>query len=164
MLFSATFPQHVIEYAHRFAPNANVLTLKQEDLTIEGIKQLYIDCENIQDKYDTLLKFYGLMTQASSIIFVRVCDGVCEQAQYSTNDEQTRKTAEELKERMEAAGHKVAHLTGALEGAARDDVIDSFRNGTAKVLITTNVLARGIDVQSVTMVVNYVCAVHSSLS
>jgi ATP-dependent RNA helicase DDX19/DBP5 len=56
---------------------------------------------------------------------------------------------------MTADGHQVAHLSGALEGADRDQVIDRFRNGAAKVLITTNVLSRGIDVQSVTMVVNY---------
>ena len=72
VLFSATFPPHVINYANRFAPKANVLTLAHDDLTIEGIKQLYIDIDKDADKYSTLLKFYGLMTQASSIIFVRV--------------------------------------------------------------------------------------------
>jgi ATP-dependent RNA helicase DDX19/DBP5 len=72
VLFSATFPQKVIDYAIRFAPNANTLTLAHEELTIEGIKQLYIDIDGQKDKYATLLKFYGLMTQASSIIFVRV--------------------------------------------------------------------------------------------
>jgi ATP-dependent RNA helicase DDX19/DBP5 len=72
VLFSATFPQHVIRYAQSFAPNANVLTLAHEELTIEGIKQLYIDIDKDSDKYATLLKFYGLMSQASSIIFVRV--------------------------------------------------------------------------------------------
>ena len=128
VLFSATFP-----------PNANTLTLAHEELTIEGIKQLYIDIDKDNDKYATLLKFYGLMTQASSIIFVR-----------------TRRTAEELEQRMVAEGHKVAQLSGALEGPERDRVIDQFRSGEAKVLITTNVLARGIDVQSVTMVINYV--------
>ncbi|KAF1951211.1 putative ATP dependent RNA helicase [Byssothecium circinans] len=138
VLFSATFPPHVIDYANHFAPNANVLTLAHEELTIEGIKQLYIDIDQDSDKFATLLKFYGLMTQASSIIFVR-----------------TRKTAEELESRMTAEGHKVAQLSGALEGPDRDRIIDQFRSGEAKVLITTNVLARGIDVQSVTMVINY---------
>ena len=57
---------------------------------------------------------------------------------------------------MIAEGHKVAALHGAFEGLERDKVIDAFREGKAKVLITTNVLARGIDVQSVSMVVNYV--------
>lgn len=56
---------------------------------------------------------------------------------------------------MTADGHQVAHLSGALEGTDRDATIDRFRSGAAKVLITTNVLARGIDVSSVTMVVNY---------
>lgn len=56
---------------------------------------------------------------------------------------------------MTAEGHKVVSLTGEQEGNERDTVIDAFRMGHAKVLITTNVLARGIDVQSVSMVVNY---------
>lgn len=57
---------------------------------------------------------------------------------------------------MTDQGHKVASLTGAFEGSQRDVIIDAFRTSQAKVLITTNVLARGIDVQSVSMVVNYV--------
>jgi ATP-dependent RNA helicase DDX19/DBP5 len=68
---------------------------------------------------------------------------------------QRRDTAQEIERRMIADHHEVAHLSGALEGSARDAVIDRFRNGQAKVLITTNVLARGIDVSTVTMVVNY---------
>ena len=70
--------------------------------------------------------------------------------------EQRRDTAAEIERRMTAEGHKVASLTGAFEGHERDMIIDAFRTGLAKVLITTNVLARGIDVQSVSMVVNYV--------
>lgn len=57
---------------------------------------------------------------------------------------------------MVAEGHTVASLTGGVEGSQRDAIIDSFRSGEAKVLITTNVLARGIDVSTVSLVVNYV--------
>lgn len=64
---------------------------------------------------------------------------------------------------MTAEGHHVASLTGALEGAQRDAIIDRFRTGAAKVLITTNVLARGIDVQSVSMVINYVRSATTQL-
>ena len=85
-----------------------------------------------------MLKFYSLMTIASSIIFVK-----------------RRDTATEIERRMTADGHKVAALSGALDGAERDNVFHRFRTGEAKVLITTNVLARGIDVQTVTMVINY---------
>lgn len=84
------------------------------------------------------MKFYSLMTIASSIIFVK-----------------RRDTATEIERRMTADGHKVAALSGALDGTERDNVFHKFRTGEAKVLITTNVLARGIDVQTVTMVINY---------
>lgn len=72
VLFSATFPNAVVQYASKFAPNANQLTLRHEELTVEGIKQLYLDCPSPADKYDALVRLYGLMTIGSSIIFVRV--------------------------------------------------------------------------------------------
>ena len=56
---------------------------------------------------------------------------------------------------MEADGHKVSALHGAFEGQERDKLLDDFRTGKSKVLITTNVLSRGIDVSSVSMVINY---------
>jgi len=56
---------------------------------------------------------------------------------------------------MITEGHKVASLHGAKDGAERDAIVDSFREGKAKVLITTNVVARGLDVMQVNMVVNY---------
>jgi ATP-dependent RNA helicase DDX19/DBP5 len=138
VLFSATFPEYVVQYAQKFAPNANQMTLKHEDLTVEGIKQIYLDCDSDQAKYDVLVKFYGLLTIGSSIIFVK-----------------TRATALAVEQRMTAEGHKVVSLTGGYEGNQRDIIIDAFRMGQAKVLIATNVLARGIDVQSVSMVINY---------
>jgi ATP-dependent RNA helicase DDX19/DBP5 len=72
VLFSATFPLHVHRYAAKFAPNANEITLHQEELTVEGIKQLYMDCGNDEEKYTNLVQLYGLLTVGSSIIFVRV--------------------------------------------------------------------------------------------
>lgn len=72
VLFSATFPPHVHHYAAKFAPGANQLTLQHEELTVEGIKQLYLDCDSDEDKYNVLVKLYGLLTIGSSIIFVKV--------------------------------------------------------------------------------------------
>ncbi|KAI9804525.1 MAG: RNA helicase required for poly(A+) mRNA export [Sarcosagium campestre] len=138
VLFSATFPSSVLKFASKFAPSANQITLKHEELTVDGIKQLYIDCDSEQTKYEVLVKLYGLMTIGSSIIFVK-----------------RRDSATEIERRMTAEGHRVAALHGAFEGVERDRVIDAFRTGLAKVLITTNVLARGIDVRSVSMVINY---------
>lgn len=73
VLFSATFGQHIRHYAAKFAPNANEISLKQNELTVEGIKQFYLDCADDNDKYNVLVKLYGLLTIGSSIIFVQVC-------------------------------------------------------------------------------------------
>ena len=72
VLFSATFPEKVLGFAQKFAPNSNSIALRHEELTVEGIKQLYIDCSGDDDKYVKLVKLYGLMTIGSSIIFVKV--------------------------------------------------------------------------------------------
>jgi ATP-dependent RNA helicase DDX19/DBP5 len=72
LLFSATFPERVMAYAERYAPNANQMKLKQQDLTVKGISQMYMDCPDQDQKYDILCKLYGLMTIGSSVIFVRV--------------------------------------------------------------------------------------------
>ncbi|KAI5820493.1 P-loop containing nucleoside triphosphate hydrolase protein [Pyronema omphalodes] len=138
VLFSATFPEQVVKYANDFAPNANQITLKQEELTVDGIKQLYMDCDSEEDKYTILVELYHILTVGSSVIFVK-----------------RRDSAAEIQRRMEADGHKVVALHGALTAEERDKVMDDFASGKAKVLITTNVLARGIDVATVSMVVNY---------
>lgn len=68
---------------------------------------------------------------------------------------QTRDSATQIAQSMTNDGHKVSVLHGAYEGAERDALLDDFRSGRSKVLITTNVLARGIDVSTVSMVINY---------
>lgn len=138
LLFSATFPEKVMRYAEKFAPNANQMRLRQQELTVRGISQMYMDCPSETEKYEVLCKLYGLMTIGSSVIFVK-----------------TRQSANEIQQRMEADGHRIAALHGAYEGESRDTLLNDFRTGKSKVLITTNVLARGIDVSSVSMVINY---------
>lgn len=138
VLFSATFPDNVRKYAERFVPNANSLSLKHEELNVEGIKQLYMDCDSADHKFEVLCELYGLLTIGSSIIFVH-----------------TRETANMLYTRMKKEGHQCSILHSGLQSNERDRLIDDFREGRSKVLITTNVLARGIDIASVSMVVNY---------
>lgn len=141
LLWSATFPSNVVIYAEQFAPNAHTLSLQHHELTVAGIKQMYMDCAGEGDKFRVLTDLYSVLTIGSSIIFVK-----------------RRDTADKIHARMTEHGHKVALLHSQLDarpGPARDAVIDAFRFGKAKVLITTNLLARGIDVATVSMVVNY---------
>ncbi|KAJ7928777.1 P-loop containing nucleoside triphosphate hydrolase protein [Mycena leptocephala] len=138
LLFSATFPDHVRSFASKFAPASNKIELQKEELSVAGIRQFYMDCKNEEHKYDILVRLYALLTVGQSIIFC-----------------QYKHTADRISARMTAEGHKVASLHGAKDPAERDTIIDNFRDGREKVLITTNVIARGIDILQVNMVVNY---------
>jgi ATP-dependent RNA helicase DDX19/DBP5 len=77
LLFSATFPEGVLSYAAKFSPSANEIRLKRDELTVGGIKQMYMDCPSDEGKYETLAQLYGLMTIGSSIIFVKVGRSGC---------------------------------------------------------------------------------------
>ncbi|RIB02737.1 DEAD-domain-containing protein [Gigaspora rosea] len=138
VLFSATYSNDVRSFATRFAPNANQFSLKVEELSVKTIKQFYMDCKNDEHKFEVLDDLYTLLTIGQSIIFV-----------------QKRETADRIAKRMTDKGHKVINLHGGLSTAERDEVMDGFRKGSAKVLITTNVLSRGIDVLQVNLVINY---------
>ncbi|KAI7876434.1 P-loop containing nucleoside triphosphate hydrolase protein [Lichtheimia hyalospora FSU 10163] len=138
ILFSATFPDHVRRFATKFAPEANEISLKREELSVEGIKQFYMDCDSQDHKYEVLCNLYDLLTVSQSIIFCH-----------------TRETADEIAKRMTSMGHAVISLHGKMTAEERDKIMDDFRRGEFKVLITTNVLARGIDISQITLVVNY---------
>lgn len=140
-LFSATFRTEVRQFAERVVPQpCNNIRLKREELTLDGIKQLYIDCKTDANKFNVLSEIYGYLSVGQSIIFVH-----------------TRRTATELTKKMSEAGHTVSLLHGGedMSSKERDRVIDDFRDARTKVLITTNVLARGIDILQVMLVINY---------
>ena len=72
VLFSATFPDHVRAFADKFAPKANKIELQKEELSVEGIRQFYMDCKDENHKYDILVSLYQLLTIGQSIIFCQV--------------------------------------------------------------------------------------------
>ncbi|XP_029429782.1 ATP-dependent RNA helicase DDX25 isoform X3 [Rhinatrema bivittatum] len=138
LLFSATFEDSVWLFANRLIPEANIIKLRKEELTLDNIRQFYDPCENKEQKYRALCNIYGTITIAQAIIFC-----------------QTRKIAKWLSQEMVKDGHQVALLSGELDVQQRAAVIQRFRDGKEKVLITTNVCARGIDVEQVSIVVNF---------
>lgn len=139
LLFSATYDQTVMQFAQRIIPNNPVIIrLRREEESLDNIKQYYIECSSDESKYRALCNIYGSISVGQSMIF---CD--------------RRKTASWLAGKMSQDAHAVALLTGELTIEQRAAVINRFRNGKEKVLITTNVSARGIDVEMVTVVVNF---------
>jgi ATP-dependent RNA helicase DDX19/DBP5 len=97
-----------------------------------------MDCDNDEHKYETLCNIYDMLSVSQSIIFCK-----------------RRDSADEIARRMVAMGHSVVSLHGKMMPEERDRVMDDFRRGEFKVLITTNVLARGIDISQVSLVINY---------
>lgn len=140
LLFSATFSDRVRTFAVSVAPKAVEITVKREDLSLDGIKQFYVDCKTAEGKYGVLKDFFGLdLKIGQTIIFVH-----------------TVATAKSLTNKMRADGFTVSVLHGKdMEPKQRDKVMDDFRSGATTVLITTNVLSRGIDVLQVTLVINF---------
>ncbi|XP_076597254.1 ATP-dependent RNA helicase DDX19A [Chaetodon auriga] len=138
LLFSATFEDSVWRFAERIVPDPNIIRLKREEETLDTIKQFYVLCKEKEDKFTALCNLYGSLTIAQAIIFCH-----------------TRKIAAWLTANLTEEGHQVALLSGELTVEQRAAVIERFRNGKEKVLVTTNVCSRGIDVEQVSLVVNF---------
>jgi len=139
-LFSATYNDKVTKFANTFVPQPRTsIFIPPEKLTLVKLLQYYVHCEWESNKFNVLDKIFKSFSVGQSIIFV-----------------ERRKTAAQLKDQMEKAGHEVSVLYGGeMKETERDRVMDSFRSGATRVLITTNVLARGVDVLQVSLVVNY---------
>ncbi|XP_063913665.1 DEAD-box helicase Dbp80 [Zophobas morio] len=138
MFFSATYDQQIMEFAEVIVPDPITIRLKREEESLDNIQQYYVKCAGPQEKYNAVTNIYGTVGVGQAIIFCH-----------------TRRTASWLAEKMSKEGHAVAVLTGDLTVEQRINVLDRFRSGQEKVLITTNVLSRGIDVEQVTIVVNF---------
>lgn len=138
MFFSATYDEEVMDFAEAIVTNPVTIRLKREEESLDNIKQYYVMCKSQEDKYTAIANIYGVVTIGQAMIFCH-----------------TRKMASWLAEKMTKDGHAVALLSGELTVDQRIAVLDRFRQGKEKVLITTNVLSRGIDIEQVTIVVNF---------
>lgn len=127
--------------------------LCREQQSLDNIKQHYVVCKTKEDKYRSISNIYGVLTIGQAMIFCHVCMKVLKVSLIVSTKVfyllQTRKTASWLAETMSRDGHAVALLSGELEIDQRINIINRFRDGKEKVLITTNVMARGIDVEQV---------------
>lgn len=138
VLVSATIPHEVIEITKKFMNDPIHILVKQEELTLEGIKQFYINVEREMYKLNTLIDLYETLTISQTVIFVN-----------------KKRTVDYLSNQMNDKGFTVSSIHGDMEQKERDKTMQEFRTGSSRVLITTNLLARGIDVQQVSLVINF---------
>jgi len=137
-LFSATMPGEALEMTQKFMNNPTRILVKRDELTLEGIKQFYVMIDREEYKFDTLCDLYETLSITQSVIF---CN--------------TRRKVDELTEKMRAKDFTVSATHGETAQQERDVIMHEFRTGSSRVLITTDLLARGIDVQQVSLVINY---------
>ena len=137
-LFSATLPYEINSLTDKFMRNPVKILVKDEDLTLEGIKQFYINLEHNEYKYETLCDLYDLCSVSQTIIY---CN--------------SRTMVEELYRRLGEDNFSCVCMHGDLSQEDRNQIMSEFRNGTSRILISTDLLSRGIDVQQVSLVINY---------
>jgi len=141
LFFSATFPPEVVEFATKMVQNPDKILIAAgpEFLVLDVIKQIWIDTQQYAGgKLAFLSDIYSLLTIGQSIIFVG-----------------TKREADKVHQTLTGEGYSCSVLHGQVENQDRDATMEAFRNGESSVLITTNVLARGVDVDNVCLVVNY---------
>jgi len=135
-IFSATMPPEILEITRQIVRNPVEITVKKEELSLQGIRQFYVDVQKDEWKLDTLCDLYEEFSINQSVIFCR-----------SIN------TVDWLTQKMTERGFPVAATHS--EKGDRNKIMQQFKNGSSRVLICTDLLARGIDVQQVSIVINY---------
>ncbi|CAI0443910.1 unnamed protein product [Linum tenue] len=137
-LISATLPNEILEMTGKFMTDPVKILVKRDELTLEGIKQFFVAVEKEEWKFDTLCDLYDTLTITQAVIF---CN--------------TKRKVDWLTEKMRSSNFTVSSMHGDMPQKERDAIMKEFRDGTTRVLITTDVWARGLDVQQVSLVINY---------
>ncbi|MBA0874458.1 hypothetical protein Goshw_016983 [Gossypium schwendimanii] len=142
-LISATLPHEILEMTSKFMTDPIRILVKRDELTLEGIKQFFVAVEREEWKFDTLCDLYDTLTITQAVIFCntkrKVSSGVSKHVDWLT-------------EKMRSNNFTVSSMHGDMPQKERDAIMAEFRDGATRVLITTDVWARGLDVS---LVINY---------
>jgi len=137
-LFSATMPTEVVEVATRMLRDPVKILIPPEEVTLEGIRQFSIELPKEEWKIEALIDIYSQLNINQAMIY---CN--------------KRQRVEWLAEKLQGQGFPVNYIHGEMDVSERKRRMQDFRSGSVRVLISTDLLARGIDVQQVSLVINY---------
>jgi translation initiation factor 4A len=137
-LFSATMPPEIIKMTENIMSNPAKILVKNENLTLEGIKQFYISCTTDDIKFDNLIEIFSHLDVNQCMIY---CN--------------TREKAEHLTEKMREKKFVVSCMHSKMTQEERNKIMNEFRTGSSRLLVSTDLLARGIDVYQVGLVINF---------
>ena len=137
-LFSATMPDEVLQLTTKFMRNPVKIIMKKEELNLECIQQHYVALHNDHAKYDMLKNIFSIISVNQCIIY---CNSV--------------KRVIDLHKAMIEEGFSVCAIHSSMDKSERDQLFANFRKGGFRVLISSNITARGIDIQQVSTVINF---------
>jgi len=138
VLVSATLNSDVLDFVETFMKNPKRITVKDEELSLEGIKQYHIFLGKEEWKFETVMDLYKSLVVAQSIIFVN-----------------SKRKCDQLEQMFREQDFTIKSLHGGMDQIERDLIMEEFRHGAIRILLSTDLTARGIDVPSVSLVINY---------
>jgi superfamily II DNA/RNA helicase len=137
-LFSATLPDEILELTQKFMVKPVRIIVKREELSVVGIKQYFVAVQDDRGKYEMLKNMFSIISVSQCIIY---CNSV--------------KRVMDLYRAMIDEGFSVCCIHSSMDRIERDAAFRSFRDGGFRVLISSDVTARGIDIQQVQVVINF---------
>jgi translation initiation factor 4A len=138
VLFSATLPTDILQLTSKFMRDPINILVKKDSVTLEGIKQYYVAIDDDHQKYETLKDLYASISVSQCIIY---CNSI--------------KRVKDLYEALIKDSFPVCQIHSEMDKSQRESSYQEFVNGGSRVLISTNLTARGIDVQQVSTVINF---------
>ncbi|MFI3317041.1 MAG: DEAD/DEAH box helicase [Rikenellaceae bacterium] len=137
MLFSATMPKRIVSLSDRYMKNTAILKVEGRQLTTDLTEQIYFEVRE-GDKFDALTRIIDIENDFYGIVFCR-----------------TKNNVDESVNRLIERGYSADGLHGDVSQASREKILRKFREKSINILVATDVAARGIDVNSLTHVINY---------
>ena len=138
ILFSATMPPEMLRLTSKFMRDPVKIIMKPEELNLKCIQQFYIAVQNDMVKFETLKDLFSSISVSKCIIY---CNSV--------------RRVQELYHVMHKNGFSVCCIHSFMDKTERESVFNQFRYGDSRVLISSDITARGIDIQQVSVVINY---------
>jgi translation initiation factor 4A len=137
-LFSATMPKEILDLTENFMNNPERLLVNRDELTLEGIKQFYINLKQYNWKFDVLYDIYDTINITQSIIYVN-----------------SKNILNNLYDRLSRDEYPVSYIHGDMQTVEREKNLNDFKNGITRIMLSTDLLSRGIDIQQLSLVINF---------
>ena len=137
-LFSATLPDDILELTEKFMDNPKRILVKNEELTLEGIQQFYVTVKDNNWKYDIITDLYDVINVSQCIIYIN-----------------SKNKINEIYDKLIKDNFPVSYISGERTSDERKRIMEDFRSGQIRILLSTDLLSRGIDIQQLSLVINY---------